>query len=435
MMGPWSRRAVFLLLAITALPACKEEERSGGGPPATAGSLDSAFGASGIVLANLGAGDDVAHAVRIQPDGKIVTAGTDFSLGAFRVARFNADGSLDAAFGAGGSVATLINGNASLAYAMALQADGRIVVAGSTSIAPASAFAVVRYNPDGSLDSGFGSGGAVVTPLLNVPASLKAVAVQADGKIVAAGTYGGVGNGDIGVVRYASDGSLDPTFDGDGIALIAASPGGDDTAEGIALQPDGKIVIAGSVTVGTRNFLILRLNADGSLDTGFNGSGILNFAVGVTVDDGASAVRIQPDGKILSAGWVRHFDGTRSDIALFRCTASGVADGGFGAGGVVVTPIGFLEEAAHASVLQPDGRIVAGGYWNNGAKWDWALVRYHADGSVDSGFGASGIGIYSLGVGFETCNSLEIQPDGNLVGAGYAFNGTGNETALIRVRP
>ena len=195
----------------------------------------------------VGTGHDEAHSVAQQADGKIVTAGFGFNGtdSDFAVVRYNADGSLDTSFDGDGTVLTPVGTSGDYAYDVALQSDGKIVVAGHAGIGSRNNFAVVRYNTDGTLDTSFGSDGKVTTPLFDTDGA-HAVAIQADGKIVAAGrSLNSVGTEFVGVVRYNTDGTLDTSFSGDG--RLISSQGC--AAYSSALQTDGKIVLSGSLQI------------------------------------------------------------------------------------------------------------------------------------------------------------------------------------------
>jgi uncharacterized delta-60 repeat protein len=294
------------------------------------GSIDSSFGSGGMSTTAVG-GEDLGGLL-LQPDGKIVAAGSDGV--AFGLARVNPDGSSDTSFGSGGTVTTPITG---LLYAATLAPDGKIIVAGGS----AGAFLLVRYTASGSLDTSFGSGGVVSTPF-GTDSRATAVTVQPDGKIVAAGVISPALNSyDFGLVRYQANGSLDTTFGSAGI--VTTDLGGVDTARAVGLQPDGKIMAAGS----TGNSLAAtRYNPDGSLDASFDGDGKVTAAV-----QPAAALVIQPDGKLVVVGPLGG-----QTYSVTRLNANGALDTSFGSGGTVTGNGNFL-----ALALQADGKLVAFG--------------------------------------------------------------------------
>jgi uncharacterized delta-60 repeat protein len=361
----------------------------------TDGSLDTTFGSGGKVATDLGDKSDGARGVAIQSDGKIVVVGrTRIAFqNVFAVARYNTDGSLDSTFGSGGIVTTAVgNDNPTVAANdVTIQSDGKIVVVGTgAGSSGADVFAVVRYNTDGSLDTGFGSGGVVTTSGGTFPATGTAVALQSDGKIVAAGYVFVIGSSSfdhIMVARYNTDGSLDTTFDSDGIVTTHIGVATTDRANGVALQSNGKIVVVGQSFDADYDFAVIRYNTDGSLDATFDGDGI------VTTDNGfnsqANDVAIQSDGKIVVAG-----NGGNSDFAVARYNTNGSLDTTFGIGGAVSTTVsttvvgGF--SAAQGVAIQSDGKIVAAGIGNNTFDFstfsflsDFALVRYGSSGVVN----------------------------------------------------
>jgi uncharacterized delta-60 repeat protein len=267
------------------------------------GSLDISFGPNhtGIVVTAMSGSDNIWN-LALQADGKIVAVGDN---GNFLLARYNPDGSLDSGFGSGGIVTTGgLLGSGGQSLSVAVQTDGKIVAAGQTAN---GRLAFARYNADGSLDNGFGSGGIVVTffdPFHGQ--NIQEIALQADGKIVGTGVYNNpaTGTSDIALVRLNTDGSLDSTFGSGG--LVATDLGNsDEIGLGVVVQGDGHIVVAGARGIpGGTDSLVIRYNTDGSVDTNFGTNGIvlINFAPGG--NDQFSAVKLEPDGKLVAAGSV-----------------------------------------------------------------------------------------------------------------------------------
>jgi uncharacterized delta-60 repeat protein len=365
------------------------------------GSLDSTFGSGGKVTTDFG-GNDQAVAVAIQPDGKIVavgatcanaTQGCDVLTGSgydFAIARYNSNGTLDSSFGSGGKVTTDFHGGMDIATSLVIQADGRIVVAGSActdssmmcALSGGVQFALARYNSDGSLDSSFGTGGKITTTVRNF-GSILAVALQTDGKLIAAGLAFGQSDSDFELVRYNSDGSLDSSFGAGGkvntdFNSSGSGSGLNDAAVGLAIQQDGKIIAAGASETNTPDFFynwsIARYNQNGSLDASFGIGGKVSTGLSGN-DDQAGSVMIQPDGKILVGGMAGGFvtistnslsvidQGSTmgSDFALVRYNTNGSQDTSFGTGGKVTTDFFGSSDAARFA-LEPDGRVVAAGF-------------------------------------------------------------------------
>jgi uncharacterized delta-60 repeat protein len=324
------------------------------------GATDRRFGGDGKVATDFG-GSDGAFDLAVQRDGKIVAVGSgaqDFAL-----ARYRPDGSLDTAFGVGGKVLTAFQpGSNDVASAVVLQADGKIVAGGSS----ASEFALTRYLADGVLDPSFGSGGRVVTPISSANDHLFDLAVQPDGKLVAAGWSFQGGGPHIVLARYDRNGSLNTSFDGDGI-VVAPFRG---AAAQLLVQRDGKLLVAG---LGE----LTRFNADGSLDRSFGGDGTAQ-----AYDIGALAAAIQPDGKILVIGTVSSGRVQTSDFGVARLSAEGSLDTTFGRQGSVVTAFSpGSDDQALDGVLLPNGRLVVSGMTSRTGErgpWDFAVARYVA---------------------------------------------------------
>ncbi len=397
------------------------------------GSLDTSFDSDGKVTT----GFETVHAnaqalsVAVQSDGKIVVAGDSYNGSNLdvAVARYNADGSLDIGFGTGGKVTTAIGSGEDAARSVAVQSDGKIVVAGYSHNGSNLDFAVVRYNSDGSLDTSFDSDGMVTTAIGSDNDLAQSVAVQSDGKIVVAG-YGNTGtNDDFAVVRYNANGSLDASFDSDGKVTTAVGSGRD-RAFSVAVQSDGKVVAAGYSHNGTNNdFAVVRYNADGSLDTGFDSDGMVTTAVG-SGSDLAFSVVVQSDGKIITAGYSHN--GTNNDFAVVRYNADGSLDTGFDSDGKVTTAVGTGGDDARSMVLQSDGKIVVAGYSENGSNNDFAVVRYSADGSLDTSFDSDGMVTTAIGSGDDLARSVALQSNGKIVVAGSSDTGGDGDFAVVR---
>jgi uncharacterized delta-60 repeat protein len=392
----------------------------------SAGELDAMFGTAGLVTTSL-QGDAVAEAAVVQQDGKILVAGYS-GIGTatnFTLVRYDSQGMLDPSFGTGGVVTTVL-GQSSAATSLAVQPDGKIVVAGSVVVGIQPDFGLVRYDQDGSVDGTFGDGGMVTTDFGSNELAVF-VAVQPDGKIVAAGgaDEGGVLAKSFSVARYNPDGSLDTTF-GSGGKTSANFASFGERAEAAALQPDGKIVVAGNALLGVwQDFAVVRFNGDGSLDGTFGSGGK------VTTDfegqgDLATSVAIQPDGKILAAGGAGFPAGGQAGFGLVRYNTDGSLDGMFGTGGKVMTDFGVSGDGVEAIVLQPDGKVIAVGQTTTPTfTGDFALARYNANGTLDTSFGTGGLVTTDFAGGSDVANGVALQSDGNVVsvGASYPANG------------
>ena len=341
------------------------------------------------------------------------------------------DGALDLTFNSTGMVTTSFGPTYDNGRSLAIQSDGKIIVAGNTENGSYYDFAVIRYNSDGTLDTGFGTGGKVTTSVGSFTDGAYGVAIQTDGKIVAAGVTSNGTSNDVAVVRYNSDGTLDTGFGTGGKVVTAINTNDDDTAFGIAIQSDGKIVVAGSARLngsqgGNYDFLIIRYNTNGTLDTGFDTDGIVTTEF-VSTKDVANSVAIQSDGKIVVVG----YSGTNQDFAVARYNTNGTLDTGFGTGGKITTAISLGNDVGKSVAIQTDGKILLGGYARIGSTDDFALVRYNNDGSLDTGFGSGGKVTTAIGTGTDWGNSIALQSDGKIIIAGFASIGL-NTLGVVR---
>jgi uncharacterized delta-60 repeat protein len=410
--------------------------RSDDQPPSTGspGALDPAFGTAGKASVPAFGGDRSAMA--LQPDGKIVMVGGTFAD--FVLARFNADGSLDTTFDADGKVTTdMVAGEQEEALAVAVQADGKIIVAGYTGTAgpggPAN-FALARYNADGSLDATFGSAGKVVSGVQGLG---YAVAIQSDGKIVIAGEIplsSGADFSDFAVARYNANGTLDSTFSADG-KLTTNIGGGTNTARSIALQPDGAILVSGEpvgVFTGSDHTDVVKYDGSGVPDSGFGTGGMLTLG-GARVGEGLA---VQGDGKLVMVGSVDVgvAPAVRSQFAVRRLNANGTPDTAFGTAGAVSTPFTDRGDSAFAVTLQVDGRIIVAGRSSSQSNPDFAVARYNRDGTLDTTFANAGKQTVDF-FGFnDIAESVAIQADGGVLLGGLARNSV-DGYGLARVFP
>ncbi len=392
----------------------------------TPGTLNAAFGERGFAQANFSNGSDFEYAMARQADGKLVSVGYGDDK-VFRVVRQNSDGSPDTTFGTNGVVKTAIGMYAD-ARGVAIQSDKKIVVAGSTyTNSNGYDYAVARYNTDGSLDTSFGGDGIVTTNIVGGDERAYGVAVYGDRIFVGGYVYAGATGYDFAVACYdASDGDLDTTFDLDGIARTNVA-GSDDRGYALTVQTDGKVVVAGYAysAATSYDFAVVRYNTNGSVDfqaTADQSSG----------DDRASAV-VLSGGNIVLAGYATRAT-TGKDFALTQFTTAGQLDTtSFGTAGWAVTDLGGNYDQAYAVAIDtqnpndPTRRIVVAGtsYQPTGTGYDFALVRYHADGTLDTDFHGDGKVTTSFSASSDAAYSLVIQPaDQSIMVAGYTANST-----------
>jgi uncharacterized delta-60 repeat protein len=398
----------------------------------TPGDLDTTFNGTGKVITALGSGDNFGETVAIQPDGKILVGGYS-SAGSyfiFALIRYNSDGSLDTNFNDAGYVTTefgTVNDNAE---SVVIQADGKIVLAGYTHNGSDDDFALVRYTSAGALDATFNGTGKVTTAIGSDHDIAWSVALQSDGKIVAAGYSKNSTDNDIAVVRYDSAGALDTSFNGTGKVTTPIGPG-DDNGQSVAIQADGKILVAGNSYNGSKyDVAVVRYDSAGVLDTSFNGSGKVTTTVGTGVDAG-QGVAIQSDGKIVVAGYSN--SSTKSSFAVLRYNSDGALDTTFNGSGKFTTDIGTGEDAANSVAIQSDGKIVAAGYTHNGSSYDFAAVRLTSDGALDTTFNGTGKVTIPIGSTSNMGLGVALQSDGKIVVAGHSNNGVIDRFATVRL--
>jgi uncharacterized delta-60 repeat protein len=414
---------------------------------AVAGTLDPTFGNGGKVVTDFFGDDDAASCMAIQQDGKIVAGGFGTTSGAnphpeFALARYNTDGSLDQSFGSNGKVNTDFFSVYNNLNGIVIQPDGKIIAVGNARHAGAGQFdfALARYNPDGSLDKSFGTSGLATTSFLGHD-SANAVALTPGGKIVVAGSaVNQGGNPIVALVRYNSDGSPDASFGTGG--KVTTSIGFIDQAFAVAVEPDSAIVVAGTDLKqgGNYEFAVLRYTSDGRLDPTFGAGGVVTTAF----SDGLStayALALQRDGKIIAAGIAQGSGGQDSaDFALARYNADGSLDSSFNGGGLLTTrrsssvsaqapPAGAITtdfsghfDSAYAVVVQDDGKILAAGASLSRPQdfdsQDVAIARYKPDGELDASFGENGKTVTDFFGHLAYADAIALQSDGRIVVAG-----------------
>lgn len=411
--------------------------------------LDKTFGTNGTVRNYILGGDssaDVATAVAIQSDGKIVVAGNsvakDVLNNNFFVVRYDTDGTPDNTFGIDGMV--LAGGDDWTAKAIAIQSDGKIVVAGSADISPNAyasnniyEFALYRLNSNGTLDNSFGISGESNTAILGGDSTTDwgyAEAIQSDGKIVVAGSSIDSNRVAFALARFNSNGTVDRTFGANGTVrnYIAGRDTFDDEAHAVAIQSDGKIVAAGwsidpySATV--QAIALARYNSNGTLDNTFGNAGTVRVAIPIpgTPDENglAYSVAVLPDGKILVGGY-----SIDSGFAVIRFDSNGSIDNTFGITGAATTFIsgsdGTNDEALSMAVGS-DGKIALAGHSSlpgPASNVAFAVACFDSDGSLDKTFGTNGSTLAAISGGDTTddeANAVAIQSNGKIIAVGYS---------------
>ena len=380
--------------------------------------LDKDFGDNGKVVTHFQSQDSHGNAIVIQSDGKILVAGyTDYAeFSDFVLLRYKVDGSVDSTFGENGKVYTDFGSVNEFAGSIAIQQNGKIIVAGNTN----DFFALARYNDNGTIDSLFGDNGKVTTSIPDYGFyNCRSLAIQQDGKFLLAGSLGYYGA----LVRYNSDGSPDDSFGEEGKAIMDFGNMGDEYVfVSMALQPDKKIIVAGFSYVSGYDFTVLRFNENGTLDSLFGTDGKATADILNSPDDRATSVAIQPDGKIIVTGWSGVFDAERTDwdFGMARFNADGTLDDSFGIGGTVVTDLhNFRDDRPESLAIQSDGKILVAGTIYTVGYSDFALVRYNTDGTLDTAFNSNGIIITDIGNSTsDNGETLIVQDDGKILVAG-----------------
>jgi uncharacterized delta-60 repeat protein len=380
-----------------------------------AGMVDTSF-AGGASLTRVGTSEDYAHAVAVQADGKVLVAGSTASNQGTRIAvvRYLRDGSLDTSFGDGGKAIAAVGTREDVARAIAVQADGRIVVAGLSYQRTADYdFTLMRFMPDGTPDASFGDQGRVVTDFGGDSDRAFALLLMPDGRIVAGG-QSNVNRSSTGVdfalARYLANGQLDASFGNGGKVVAAILPGStSDMVRGLALQTvDGaaRILAVG----GEGDFTAARFTESGALDAGFGNAGRVSGLFGVSIG-GAHAVTVLPTGEAVIAGHVGH------DYAAARLTIGGQLDPRFGpaADGRFRHAMSTTNwDEATAIARQADGRLLLGGwvYSGNGTAGDFGVLRLTAEGTLDASFGQAGVMTHAAASDrTDMGRAIALQPD------------------------
>lgn len=363
----------------------------------TDGSLDTGFGTNGKSyggVASYSHSSDVVSAMVLQNNGKLIVAGSSYEASSqdFALIRYNIDGSLDSSFGSSGKVITDLDGGShDYPFAVAVQRDGKILVAGYSSGSD-NTFALVRYDANGSLDATFGTAGIVKTHFGAGSEDYGyAMTLQADGKILVAGTTDVNSSNDVALVRYLSNGSLDSSFGTGGKAITDVSSGSNEAVSKVVLQSDGKILVSGASNAGgSRDFMVIRYTSAGALDSSFGASGIALIDIDSNYDDTVIDLKVQNDGKLILAG--NHSAAASDEIVLVRLASNGTLDTSFGTSGKVI--FGFAGDTSDyvgGLILKSDGQIYVGGYTNPSGLYDFALLGFNSDGTLNTSFG-SGVG-------------------------------------------
>ncbi len=398
------------------------------------GGLDPSFSGDGIFTLDIATDDQDSYAVAVQSDGKLIIA-CDHYNGSDQdavILRLNADGTLDNTFDSDGIAIIDLGGEDLSAYDVEIQGDGKIVFGGVDYFNPDGNFMVGRLNSDGSLDASFDTDGIASADIGGgSDDQCISIALQADGKIIAVGYMDNGTDGDVAVARFNTDGSLDNSFDSDGV--MNYDSGLDEAGFSVAEQTDGKIVISGYVDKTTDvDFAVMRLDSDGALDPTFDTDGIVLTDISGGGDDDGFFLTLQSDGKILVAGDTE--GSTGFDLAVVRYNTDGSLDNTFDGDGYVITDFAGGDETGYDVMVQSDGKIIAlGSSW--GAVSSIAVARYNSDGTLDLTFDSDGKVTTDIGGGDDTeAYRGAIQADGKIVVAGYWYKNATDEDDIAVAR-
>lgn len=406
----------FLLIIFTAITHCFSQP---------AGSLDPTFNSVGYVRTAIGNSGDHGSKVLVQSDGKIIVAGISHmgNFNGFALVRYNSDGSIDNSFNGNGKVTIHVGDNNYDDYltSAAIQSDGKIVVVGHSNTGTLKKITLVRFNSNGTIDTSFDSDGIVKTSVGNFDNYASSIKILSNGKILVAGYFlDDFGTDLFCLLKYNSNGSLDNTFDTDG-KVSTQILYSENRANDLSVQTDGKIVVVGQL-LNNLNFdhdlAIVRYNSNGTLDSSFDGDGKVITDIAGN-GEWAYSVGIQSDNKILVAG--RTHNSSDYDILIVRYNVDGNLDNTFNGNGIIVKDIDNSDNMAYSLSIQSDQKIIISGvtgYTPSNTQADFVVLRYNTNGSIDGSFGNSGIVTTDLGGSMDAAVSCAIQNDGKILAAG-----------------
>lgn len=385
------------------------------------GTLDGDFDADGVLFIDVAGDSDLGRTVVQDENGKILVSGYGLNGNNnfdWFIKRMFPDGSADNTFGTNGMLTIDLNSGNDQCLDMVLQDDGKILLAGMTTGRTSADFTVVRLEANGTIDGSFGTAGFAIVEVSPAYDVLQSIALQPDGKILGVGHTTDGPDVDIALIRLNPNGSLDNSFSFDGMLITSVNE--DDWGQDIQITSNGKIVIAGSTEhgIGETNTLLVRYNEDGSLDNSFGINGKVETDLSVSVDE-FYALTINGAGKILATGG--SWNGSSTDMLVVRFNADGTLDNTFSFDGVVETDFAGNTDKGWDILVQPDSRIlVVGGMFDGSDKL--ALARYKWDGTLDNTFGTNGRVTTQVGTA-DVAYSVSLQSDGKILSAGFSLNG------------
>jgi uncharacterized delta-60 repeat protein len=408
----------------------------------TAPVFHAAGSGEGKAIIDVGNGSgDSGYNLALQSDGKMLVAGNSYNGGGtdFSLIRLNANGTLDTSFSGDGKAIFDVADSTDHGTGLTIQSDGKIIVAGSSYYSSSGTdVGLIRLNADGTLDTTFSGDGKVTFDIGGGDDLGHSVKVQADGKIIVAGDshFSAGPSIDFSLIRLNADGTLDTTFSSDGKASFDVG-GFVDLGQSLMLQSDGKILVAGSSynssDQSSSDFSLIRLKADGTLDTSFSGDGKATFDLGGDQAGYGYSLQLQADGKILVAGSTGDSYGASavtSDFSVIRLNANGTLDTTFGGDGKVTVDIGGAGDQARSLTVQSDGKILVIG---TSYYSDFSIVRLNVDGTLDTTFSGDGKATFD-GRGHDSGYSVSVQADGKILFAGTSADSTGQSRDFSVIR-
>ncbi len=429
---------LFFLLFLIALTNIVNAQKTG--------DLDSTFGKNGVLT--LDSLNSIAYSVAIQPDGKILvagsTGGSQKENGFYLIIRLNSEGTLDTSFANGGILKDRLDSSGTnFIHDIIIQKDGKIIAVGYVYPKNENYFKllILRFNKDGSKDKLFGNGGAVVEKFSEFCDGGSSVDIQSDGKIVVSGVTNFISEMSsplclraFCLARYNANGTLDKKF-GNGGKVVTTFQDGADFGTQVALLPDGKIILAGNVGDSLANsgdnFTLLRYNSNGAIDKSFGIKGKVTTVISETHFDLVFSLAIQPDGKIIVSGTTGF--GKKGDFVLVRYNTNGSLDNDFGTKGKTITKIGNGQDIAFSLAIQPDGKIITAGFSAFQNIECFSAARYTKKGFLDESFSPDGRINTPINEGMNSrIMSITIQPDGKIVAVGVYTNTSNTYIAIAR---
>ncbi|MBK9425836.1 MAG: T9SS type A sorting domain-containing protein [Bacteroidetes bacterium] len=395
----------------------------------SAGTLDITFDSDGLLLSNPGSIEDRGVAIATQPDGKIVVAGNSALANDRRsiVSRFLPDGSIDLSFGVNGHrILNMQPGVNDFFNSVLIQPDGKILLSGPSGSGIIFRTNVARLLANGALDTGFGINGMKTYIFSGGSCIPYAMKLDASGRIL----IGGNESNNLFVLRLLADGNVDSTFSGDGIA-VDLPPGIFALAFGMCIDNVGRIITVG-YSFSPFSYMIARYDSAGALDTTFGQGGVTLIPKSGFI--GLYDCKVQPDGKIVACG---NFDdtggGSNHDFVILRLNDNGTPDSTFAGDGVLEVPVSNDRDILQSIILQPDGKIMVAGYvGNNTVAGDFALLRLNSDGIFDTSFGSNGLVLTDFGSSMDIGSMVVLQPDLKVVLCGWSLQNNKWNMAIAR---